>query len=299
MTLQQLKYFSTMCEVLHYTKAANRLYISQPSLSYAISELEKELGVPLFERKGNRIYMTKYAAGFLPYVKRIFGTLDEATARLYEMLDASVGKINLGYIYSISFDYVPRMLEIFYADQNNSRITFEFTQGLHSALIEKLKSGAIDLMLSAKPDDDSIESAAVFSQDLFVIVPKGHRLAKKDEIGLADVKDEPLITLNRASHIRNHLAGCYEKIGAKPIVAREVAECIGMSALVRANLGIAITPLSPTFEGGDLKVLRFREKERRAMQRRIYLLWPRDDQLEPAVKRFRDFMIAQSAPGGN
>ncbi|MDR1710237.1 MAG: hypothetical protein LBS70_11040, partial [Candidatus Accumulibacter sp.] len=70
-------------------------------------------------------------------------------------------------------------------------------------------------------------------------------------------------------------------------------------ALVRANLGIAITPLSPTFEGGDLKVLRFREKERRAMQRRIYLLWPRDDQLEPAVKRFRDFMIAQSAPGGN
>jgi DNA-binding transcriptional LysR family regulator len=299
MTLQQLKYFAVMSEVLHYTKAANQLYISQPSLSYAISELEKELGVPLFERKGNRIYMTKYAVGFLPYVKKIFATLDEATARLYEMLDASVGKINLGYIYSISFDYVPRMLEIFYADQNNSRITFEFTQGLHSALIEKLKSGNINLLLSAKPDDETIKSAAVFNQDLFVIVPKNHRLAKKNEVCLADVKNEPLITLSRTSNIRNHLGKCFERIGAKPIVAREVAECIGMSALVRANLGIAITPLSPTFEGGDLKVLRFREEERRAMQRQIYLLWPRDGQLEPSVRRFRDFMIEQSRAGAD
>ncbi len=91
-----------MAEVLHYTKAANQLYISQPSLSYAISELEKELGVPLFERKGNRTCMTKYGESFLPYVRQIFGTLDEATAHLYEMLDASIGKINLGYIFSIS-----------------------------------------------------------------------------------------------------------------------------------------------------------------------------------------------------
>ena len=69
MTLQQLKCLCVMAEVLHYTKAANQLYISQPSLSYAISELEKELGVPLFERKGNRTCMTKYGENFLPYVK--------------------------------------------------------------------------------------------------------------------------------------------------------------------------------------------------------------------------------------
>jgi DNA-binding transcriptional LysR family regulator len=67
-----------------------------------------------------------------------------------------------------------------------------------------------------------------------------------------------------------------------------------MSALVRAHLGIAITPLSPTFEGGNLKVLEFCEEERSVMQRKIYLLWVRDRQLEPSVKRFRDFMIEQS-----
>ena len=293
MTLQQLKCLLVMAEVLHYTKAANQLYISQPSLSYAISELEKELGVPLFERKGNRTCMTKYGESFLPYVRKIFGTLDEATAHLYEMLDASIGKINLGYIFSISFDFVPRVLEIFYGDQGNSRITFEFFQGLHSVLIEKLKSGSLDLLLSANPNDKSIESVPVYKQELFVVVPEDHRLAKREEVSLADVKDEPLITLSRTSNIRNHLVKCFEKIGAKPIIAGEVAECIGMSALVRANLGIAITPLSPSFEGGGLKALHFCKEERATMQRNIYLLWLKDRQLEPSAKRFRDFMAEQ------
>jgi DNA-binding transcriptional LysR family regulator len=283
-----------MAEVLHYTKAANRLYISQPSLSYAISELEKELGVPLFERKGNRTCMTKYGESFLPYAKQIFATLDEATAHLYEMLDASTGKINLGYIFSISFDFVPRILEVFYSDQGNSRITFEFFQGLHSVLIEKLKSGSLDLILSANPDDKTIKSVPVYKQELFVVVPEDHRLAKREEVSLADVKDEPLITLTRSSNIRSHIVRCFEKIGAKPIIAGEVAECIGMSALVRANLGIAITPLSPAFEGGSLKVLHFCQEERGTMQRKIYLLWLKDRQLEPSVKRFRDFMVGHS-----
>ncbi len=283
-----------MAEVLHYTKAANQLYISQPSLSYAISELEKELGVPLFERKGNRTCMTRYGESFLPYVKQIFATLDEATAHLYEMLDASTGKINLGYIFSISFDFVPRILEVFYSDQGNSRITFEFFQGLHSVLIEKLKSGSLDLLLSANPKDKTIESVPVYQQELFVVVPEDHRLAKKKSVSLADVKNEPLVTLGRTSNIRTHLVSCFEKIGAKPIIAGEVAECIGMSALVRAKVGIAITPLSPAFEGGNLKVLHFCEEERDTMQRKIYLLWLKDRQLEPSVKRFRDFMVAQS-----
>lgn len=283
-----------MAEVLHYTKAANQLYISQPSLSYAISELEKELGIPLFERKGNRTCMTKYGENFLPYAKKIFATLDEATAHLYEMLDASTGKINLGYIFSISFDFVPRILEAFYSDQSNSRITFEYFQGLHSVLIEKLKSASLDLLLSANPDDKTIKSVAVYKQELFVVVPEDHRLAKKEEVSLADVRDEPLVTLSRTSNIRGHLVRCFERIGAKPIIAGEVAECIGMSALVRAKLGIAITPLSPALEGGSLKVLRFCEEERESMQRKIHLLWLKDRQLEPSVKRFRDFMVEQS-----
>ena len=253
MTLQQLKCLLVMSEVLHFTKAANQLHISQPSLSYAISELEKELGVPFFDRQGNNTIMTKYCEGFLPYVKQIFATLNDGKANLSEMLDALTGTVSLGYIYSVSFDFVPRMLEKFYANQGNGRITFEFFQGLHSVLIEKLKAGGLDLLLSANPHEKSITGICLFKQELFVVVPENHRLASKQEVSLSDIKEEPLVTLSKSSDIRNHIINCFDVIGAKPIIAGEVAECIGMSALVQANLGIAITPLSPTFEGGKLE----------------------------------------------
>jgi DNA-binding transcriptional LysR family regulator len=245
MTLQQLKYLLVMSEVLNFTKAADQLHISQPSLSYAISELEKELGVQLFDRHGNHTFMTKYCDDFLPYVKQIFTTLHDGKASLSKLLDASTGKVSLGYIYSVSFDFVPRALENFYAIRGNGQITFEFFQGLHSVLIEKLKAGGLDLLISANPRQKAIAGIPLFKQELFVVVPETHRLAGKEDVELSDIKDEPLITLSTGSDIRNHIIKCFDIIGAKPIIAGEVAECIGLSALVQANLGIAITPLFP------------------------------------------------------
>jgi DNA-binding transcriptional LysR family regulator len=162
-------------------------------------------------------------------------------------------------------------------------------------LIEKLKAGSLDLLFSADPHDKTITGISLFRQEVFVVVAENHHLANKQEVCLADVKDEPLVTLSKSSDIRNHLIKCFDKVGAKLVIAGEVAECIGMSALVHANLGIAITPLSPAFEGGNLKVLRFCEEERDAMHRDIHLLWLKDHQLEPSAKRFRDFIIERSA----
>ena len=77
MTLLQLHYFQTLSQTLHYTRAAELLHISQPSLSYAISELEKELGVKLFEKKKKQIDLTVYGQQFLPYVERALDLLKE------------------------------------------------------------------------------------------------------------------------------------------------------------------------------------------------------------------------------
>ena len=81
MTLQQLRYFCVMAEVLHYTKAAKQLYISQPSLSYALSELSKELGVPLFGKSGKRTYLTQYGEAFLPYARNALAELSKGRNR--------------------------------------------------------------------------------------------------------------------------------------------------------------------------------------------------------------------------
>ena len=97
MTLQQLRYFCVTAEVLHYTRAAELLYISQPSLSYALSRLEKELNMPLFEKRGKQVALTTYGAEFLPYAKRALSELSKGQERLKELRAPSAGIINLGY----------------------------------------------------------------------------------------------------------------------------------------------------------------------------------------------------------
>ena len=82
MTLLQLQYFQVLARVLHYTRSAEELHISQPSLSYSISELEKELGVKLFEKENRKISLTAYGEQFLPYVQRSLALLDEGAAVL-------------------------------------------------------------------------------------------------------------------------------------------------------------------------------------------------------------------------
>ena len=126
MTLQQLRYFCVTAEVLHYTRAADLLYISQPSLSYALNKLEKELGMPLFHKQGKQISLTRYGAEFLPYAKRALSELSKGQDRLKELRAPSAGIINLGYIYSVSFSVLPAFVDRFYAHFGSRQTAFRF-----------------------------------------------------------------------------------------------------------------------------------------------------------------------------
>ena len=151
MTLQELRYFCVTAEVLHYTRASRLLYISQPSLSYAISKLEQELGVPLFKKNGKKVTLTKYGEEFLPYAKRALAELSEGTERLREMKVPTSGGISLGYIYSVSFSALPEFVNSFYRHQGSEQIAFRFRQGKAGELVEQLLNGSLDLLIAGKP----------------------------------------------------------------------------------------------------------------------------------------------------
>ena len=116
MTLLQLLYFETLARVLHYTRAAEELHISQPSLSYSIAELEKELGVSLFKREKRKIALTPYGERFLPYVKKTMALLEEGKATLRQMKDKAPMNIRLGYFHSISASLVPPIVKALYEE---------------------------------------------------------------------------------------------------------------------------------------------------------------------------------------
>ena len=96
MNLSQLNYFKKLAEVLHYTRAAQELFITQPTLSGAISSLEKELGAPLFERNGRSVLLTPYGEVFYEHVCLALRAIDDGVAAVSARSSASFGTVNLG-----------------------------------------------------------------------------------------------------------------------------------------------------------------------------------------------------------
>ena len=96
MTLLQLQYFTVLSETLHYTRASEKLHISQPSLSYAIGELEKELGVKLFQKENRKVALTAYGQQFLSYVEKSLALLSEGEQVIRQMAENAPQIVNFG-----------------------------------------------------------------------------------------------------------------------------------------------------------------------------------------------------------
>lgn len=290
MTLQQLTYFIVLADTLHYTKAAQRLFVSQPSLSRAISELEKELGTQLFAKNGKDTVLTKYGKAFLPFADEAIKKIEAGKKAVEDMIRPSP-TVQLGYIYSLSFSTLPKYLEGFLSIQENRDIQFSFYQGMSSTIVDKLKKGELDIALSLKTDDATIASVPIFEQPLYLVVPRGHRLTKKKQIVLNDLKSEKYITINRNSGLRRQLDDIFETLDVMPKITFEAEECNAMASFVSANLGISIMPEIPALHSYNVEIIPMADK---LFKREIHLLWVKERALSPAALKFYNYLQIKS-----
>ena len=282
MTLTQLRYFCVTAEVLHYTRAADLLYISQPSLSYALNKLEKELGMPLFHKQGKQITLTRYGEEFLPYAKRALAELSKGQDRLKELRAPSAGIINLGYIYSVSFSVLPSFFDRFDAEQRGRQTAFRFHQGMAGILIEQLLTGSLDLVIAGKPDIDSIEYLPIASQALYLAVPASHRLASRTHVALSDIKGEQFISITHDAIIYRELADKFKKAGFVPNIVFEADEYSSIAASVTTGAGVAIVPKLPILDHFNIRLIPFDEDAQ--MTRDVCLLHYRLHPMTPAIQ---------------
>lgn len=287
MTLQQLQYFRVLAKVQHYTKAAEILLISQPSLSYSIAELEKELNISLFLRQGKKIKLSFYGELFLSYVEKSLDFLDEGKKMLKVYADPAQGRINLGYLYSLSSFLIPKIIENFYKDKSNQAITFNFVQNLNNMLIDDLKNGKVDLAFCVNPPKDAA-CIPIMEQELYLIVPKNHHFAGRKEICLLEAKNEPFVLVNKNSGLRGMIEDTFQEIRIKPKIVFEAEECNAVMTFVSLNFGVSIIPKVPALSNIDVAVLKIIDPP---CARTIYMAWMENRYLTPPVKRVKDFII--------
>ena len=288
MTLHQLICFTTLTQTLHYTEAANQLYLSQPSLSYAISTLENELGVKLFEKHGKSISMTKYAKEFLPFALTAINSLDAGKARLKEMLNPK--NLRLGYIYSLSYDFLPNVLALLPTLQFEEQYTYSFYQSHADDLIKKILKDELDFAFTPYAEEKGISSLPIFTQDIFLAVPNSHRLANQKETVLQEVRDEKFALIKAETNLRHVIDSAFLGKSFKPNVVFEGEECNSIASYVASGFGISLIPKIPSLKGFKLVFLRISDIP---LNRQVYLVWKTDSGMDPIVHQIQKAVITQ------
>lgn len=289
MNLYHLRYFVTLAHLEHYTKAAEELMITQPSLSHAISLLEKELGISLFEKEGRNVVLTKYGKMFLADTEKSLEILDSSTKTL-KSISAGEGRIDLSFLRTLGTDFIPEITRNFLQANQEKSIEFHFHTGATSVdIIQGLKERKYDIAFCSKLEKEhSIEFIPVASQELVLIVPIDHPLSNRDSIDLIETIPYPQIIFTQKSGLRPIIDDLFRQIGEQPKVAYEIEEDQVIAGLVSKNFGIAVCPNMPILNFMNVKILQITSP---SFERIFYLAVMKDRYLSPVAHKFKNFVM--------
>ncbi|MCM8711590.1 LysR family transcriptional regulator [Clostridium sp. SYSU_GA19001] len=292
MNLKHLEYFRVLAKLEHYTLAAEKLSITQPTLTYAISELEKDLGTYLFEKRGRNVRLTKYGRFFLNYVDNALSELEKGEKELRELISPSHGTVDLAFIYTLGPHFVPKMIQKFFSNKDFENISFNFSQGTTQAIIKGLKEEKFDLAFcSFAANEPDINFIPLIEQELVLIVSNKHPLAAYDSIDLKDTAPFPFVYYSKESGIRPIIDNLFNKVNITPKIICEVEEDSAVAGLVSINYGIAVVPHIWMLNHFDVKVLPILNPPH---ERFIYIAYMKDKYMSPTVQLFRNFAINYS-----
>ena len=291
MNLYHLRYFSTLAHIEHYTKAADILAITQPSLSYAISTLEEELGVKLFEKNGRNVTLTKYGKVFLNDVEEVLNRLDSSVNSL-KLAGKGEGCIDVVFLRTLGIDFLPKIMRGFLEENPTKKIDFNLycDKVLTSDILNGLKEKKYDLGFCSKLDNEPlIEFIPVARQELVVIVPLDHPLAVKDEVRLEDTIPYKQIIFKKRSGLRQIIDGLFECIGQTPDVAYEIDEDQVAAGFVSNGFGICVAPNIPILQSLNVKILPLVSP---SWQRNFYMAMLKNVYHPPVVEAFKKCILS-------
>lgn len=241
MNFQRLKYFMAVAENLHFSKAAEKLFMAQPPLTRQIKQLEKDLGVQLFKRDKRNVSLT--AQGKLLYEEstKIFSQINGITESLKQLESGLIGQITIGYVGAAMHCILPELLV---------KLKSSYP-GIHTVLqelnnekqVKSLKSGIIDIGFLRTPvKEKGLEVKSVFQEPFSLVVPASF----PDTTQLKDLAGEPFISFSKdcGPGLIESIYKVCNKAGFTPKVVHETSQINSIVRLVESGLGYSIVPKS-------------------------------------------------------
>lgn len=242
MEIYQLRYFLAVAETGNFTKAAQRSFISQPSLSQQIINLEEELGQKLFHRLGRKVVLTD--AGQL-LLSRAQGIINEVDQTIGELKSDPVNgpPVRVGAIPTVAPFFLPAILA--YCRANNVRISLQTAENFRRNLVEALLEGKLDWALLSLPlAEPQLLIEQLYGEPLWVAMSAAHRLATAPRITFDDLRDENFILLGETSTLASQIQRYCGEHHFEPRITHRCAQLQTVKALTAMNLGLSVLPKS-------------------------------------------------------
>ncbi|MEU5403537.1 LysR substrate-binding domain-containing protein [Streptomyces sp. NPDC005963] len=295
MQLQQLLYFVAVAETHHFTRAAERVHVAQPSLSQQIRALETELGAELFSRARGNISLTEAGETLLPLARRILADADTARHEVQELVQLRRGRVRLGATPSLCTGLLPDVLRVYHDRHPGIRLLIE--EGGSHDLVRQLARGALDLaliVLPLPPGSPALTTVELLREDL-VVVSSASARAPRRPVRIADLRDQPLVMFRHGYDLRELTVAACRAAGFEPGFTVEGGEMDAVLGFVRAGLGMAVVPSMVAGRAGP--GLRVTPLARPGLRRTIALAHRSDVAPPRAARELQRVLLASPATG--
>jgi LysR family hydrogen peroxide-inducible transcriptional activator len=241
MEIHQLKYVVAVAQEKHFQKAADRVHISQPTLSQQIQKLEKELGVYLFERSPHHVNLTPDGERFLPYAISILDTIDKVESNIKKDSQTLSGRVSLGVIPTIGPYLLPSVIKIL--KRKAPGLTLELHDLTTSLLLEHLRHGKIQIALLALPiNEKNIANLSIGEEPFYLAVAKNHPLAQKKHVTPKDFADQQLLVLQEGHCFREQSLEYCKLASNSPRIIFQGSSLNSVMRLTAAKEGVTFVP---------------------------------------------------------
>jgi DNA-binding transcriptional LysR family regulator len=296
-----INYFESFVEIAKrgsFSEAAKALNFSQPALSFHIQALEKIYGETLFDRSGNKIRLTEAGKAFLPYAKEIVRTNNRLVESLNELKGKVRGRLALG-ASTIPGEYIlPKLLGKFIAFFPEVEPSMEIADT--GIVIDKIKRHEIDLgFVGAHPPETNLQTVPFAEDDLVLVCPTSHRLAKKTSVTVKQVQKEPFILREEGSGTRTTFEKALRKktFSIKDLnIVMELGSTQAIMTAVESGLGVSVVSKWAIEKEIALNRLAALTIEDLDLSRHLFLAFNKERPLTRVQKEFIDFVTKATPP---
>ena len=289
MELRHLRYFQAVAEDLSFSRAAQRLHVAQPALSRAIKQLESVLGAAVFERTRHRVRLTPAGAVLLHETVSLLQHFEESVRRVRRTAAGEEGELRLGYIGPPTQPFLGRLLHEY--RERYPLVAIHLEERTPERVWEMVAKGRLSAALTrpvAAHEALGLRTIVLREEKLGVVVPVGHRLAKRRSVPWTELAREPLIVLARREGMGLHdavIAGC-RRAGVTPRLTHTPSLIGTVMSYVEAGAGAGVVTELVVPPSPSLRFILLQPVQKVP----LVLVWQEDED-SPAVQRFRELLL--------